>query len=541
MKLDVEYTALWRYDETTGEFHHQTRSVASEMEPDTVQLPTEFSEQVWQAFISNETAVKTTPRTPEDEREIEEEHTSRTSLLQNYILVPLGRHGVICAGTTHAEALNERTIDLANTLATTLETAWNRAVGEEQLARQNEELARLDRLNGLIREIDKALVEADSRAAIDRAVCDRLAASDQYEFAWIGKQDPVTETISPREWAGVDDRYVNELEIRTDGTAAGRNPIATAAATGTLQVVSDIATETRFEPLRERTLERGARSCISVPLIYKQSLYGVLTVYADHPRPDERDHVVLAELGQMIAHAITAVETRETRHTNQVVELTLQCREPNTPLCHLTQHAECAIEFEGLVHHADGEPDVFFTVSDIRPEEIITAGEQITAITELHCLSDQTNEALFRARVSKPTLPSRVVEQDGIVRTLTIEDGAVTATVDISHTATVRKFIEQLRHDGPSIELLSRRTQERTLKTHGTFQTICEERLTAKQLATLQTAYFSGFFQSPRTNTGREVAASLNVSQPTFTTHLRAAERRVCELLFAPKETTAIL
>lgn len=532
--LNVDYTALWRYDETTGEFFQHSCHAAPETDPDRIRFPDEVSERIWQAFINNEIAVENGLQISEDESE--DERALGIAPLKEYLLVPIGRHGVICVGSTQMGTFGEQTIDLAKTLAASLETAWDRATGEQQLARQNEELARLDRLNGLIREIDEALVEADSRAAIDRAVCDRLAASDQYEFVWIGERDPVTETITPREWAGVDSSYVDELTIPTDETAPSRNPIAAAADTHDTQVVSDIATETRFAPLREVTLEQGARSCISVPLVYDESLYGVLSIYAGHPRPDERDHTVLTELGQTIAHAINAVETRETRHTNRVVELTLHCQGQTTPLCHLARKAGCTITFEGLVSRSNGGPDVFFTTSDVSSEDLSTASKQVTAITELHCLSEQANETLFRARVSEPTLASLIVEQDAVVQTLTIKDGAVTAIVDVSHTANVRAFIERLQDDAPGLELLSRQTRTRPLKTQSTFQSICKERLTAKQLAALKTAYFSGFFESPRMSTGQEIAASLNVSQPTFTAHLRAAEREVCTLLFVAQD-----
>ncbi|MFC7231167.1 helix-turn-helix domain-containing protein [Saliphagus sp. GCM10025308] len=49
---------------------------------------------------------------------------------------------------------------------------------------------------------------------------------------------------------------------------------------------------------------------------------------------------------------------------------------------------------------------------------------------------------------------------------------------------------------------------------------------------TLRLAYYSGYFESPREHTGGEVADLLDVSQPTFTRHLRIAERKVYELLF---------
>jgi predicted DNA binding protein len=55
--------------------------------------------------------------------------------------------------------------------------------------------------------------------------------------------------------------------------------------------------------------------------------------------------------------------------------------------------------------------------------------------------------------------------------------------------------------------------------------------LTDRQEEVLRTAYLSGFFETPRDRTGGEVAESLDVSQPTFNNHLRAAQRKLFTLL----------
>lgn len=47
-----------------------------------------------------------------------------------------------------------------------------------------------------------------------------------------------------------------------------------------------------------------------------------------------------------------------------------------------------------------------------------------------------------------------------------------------------------------------------------------------------QTTAHSGYFEWPRDRTGEEVAASLGITQPTFNGHLRAAERKLCAMLF---------
>jgi PAS domain S-box-containing protein len=60
---------------------------------------------------------------------------------------------------------------------------------ERKLARQREHLAALNDLNGVVREINEALVEQSTREEIEELVVDRLAESDSYSGAWIGDVD----------------------------------------------------------------------------------------------------------------------------------------------------------------------------------------------------------------------------------------------------------------------------------------------------------------------------------------------------------------
>jgi len=55
--------------------------------------------------------------------------------------------------------------------------------------------------------------------------------------------------------------------------------------------------------------------------------------------------------------------------------------------------------------------------------------------------------------------------------------------------------------------------------------------LTERQRVALRTAYFAGYFESPRDSTAQEVAAALDVTSPTFHHHIRAAHRKLLGVL----------
>jgi predicted DNA binding protein len=54
-----------------------------------------------------------------------------------------------------------------------------------------------------------------------------------------------------------------------------------------------------------------------------------------------------------------------------------------------------------------------------------------------------------------------------------------------------------------------------------------EDALTERQATALRSAYYSGYYDEPRTTSGDELAAAMEVSRPTFHQHLRAAERKL--------------
>lgn len=66
-----------------------------------------------------------------------------------------------------------------------------------------------------------------------------------------------------------------------------------------------------------------------------------------------------------------------------------------------------------------------------------------------------------------------------------------------------------------------------------------EEDLTDRQFEVLQTAYFSGYFASPRRATGSDIAEVLDVSQPTVTEHIRSAQSKILSLVLADQSTEA--
>jgi len=66
------------------------------------------------------------------------------------------------------------------------------------------------------------------------------------------------------------------------------------------------------------------------------------------------------------------------------------------------------------------------------------------------------------------------------------------------------------------------------------------EEITDRQLEVLQTAYYSGYFESPRENTGEAIAETLEISPPAFYQHIRAVQRTLFTALFEETNSPAL-
>jgi PAS domain S-box-containing protein len=189
---------------------------------------------------------------------------------------------------------------------------------EERLRDQRDELDELNQINAVIRDIDQALVGATTRDEIEQAVCDRLADSDTYTAAWIGEYTEDYEEITPRTWAGIRDEYLEAIR-EADAEAAQEMETgigATAVRTRAVQTVQTLGDDLDGEPWRGASLTEGYESAVTVPLVYNEVEYGVLTVYADHESAfDQRKLAVMRELGETISHAIAAIRRKERERT----------------------------------------------------------------------------------------------------------------------------------------------------------------------------------------------------------------------------------
>lgn len=478
---------------------------------------------VWNTFLSGEMV------SYDDVRE-SEHVASQNTAIRSGLYIPLGDHGVLTVISPEVGVFDDQTVELVDLFAATAETSLDRVVREREIKDHQWELqqqaSRLEQLNEIteqLRRVERVLVFETSRADIEQAVCEQLTASDRFSFAWIGEQ--TDDGVEPRTWAG------NELGY-LDSANGPDEPAAKTATTREPTVVENVADGLRSEPWRSEALSRGYQSVISVPLVYDELVYGVLSVYAT--RADGFDpmfQTVFAELGDTIAHAIDAAEAKQGLLTDDVVELDLRIPHAADPLARLARETGGVTCFEGLVPSQDGER-VFFSVTDASVESVVSAAESSVVVSSVRVVSDGEDGSLFEMTVDGPLLATILTEHGTVPREIETVDDQTRVVVELSRAVDVRSFVEALRVRFPDTELAARRDRERSLKTRETFRDDLDAVMTDRQREVLQTAYLSGYFDTPRQSTGEEVAAVLGITQPTFANHLRSGERKLFDLLY---------
>ncbi len=449
------------------------------------------------------------------------------------VVVPVGEHGVLVVLTA---SVSDNLQQLVETLAATTAAAFNRIDSEAELRQRdellqarNERLQRQIQINGIIRSIDQSLIDATNRADVESTVCERLVEDDNIAFAWVGALDASEERLEPRAWAGDCERYLDALDLSGGST----EPSWRTAMSEETTVVANIGHRLQAESWPADALAENLQSVVSVPLVFDEYTYGVLSVYADNPDAfGDLEHSVFTELGENIAHSMNTIETRQALYSETVLEVELSVDSEETFLGRIAIEAGCEVNFEGLGAIDEDGARIFFRTTGVESAAVEAILDELHAVTAYNIVTDSDEECIFEATVNGTLLVAKLVRHGGRPRSLSADANGVSVTADLPQTTDVRGFVEMLEGRYPSVELSTLRDVERTKTTGMEQSSAVLEGLTDRQREVLRTAYLAGYFEEPRETSAKEVAEMLSVSQPTVSHHLRKGEKRLFEQLF---------
>lgn len=379
------------------------------------------------------------------------------------------------------------------------------------LERQREEIARRERVHGAFREVSYGLVSGTTREEIERTACDDLTERAPFRAAWIGEVRDASGEVTVHERA-------DEAVVDEDGPGV-------AAAKAAAEKGSPVIT----------TGERGAPDAAAAPVEYGQTRYGVLVVRSEGGAAlTAVERSSLAELGEIIGHAISATKSRQALATDSAVELEFEVSGEGCFLAAASERFDCAIELEGTVS-VDGSLRGVYSVRDGDPEAMLSVARERDVVSDGELLWDSDDGGQFELRFDDGAVDDIVADHGGVVRESVAEDGTARYRAEFPPMTDVRAVVEAVKSSVQETDLTARQDVARPIRSSETVRDRLDQTLTERQETALKTAYLRGYYDSPRRRTGEEIAASLGVSGPTFHEHLRLGQRKLIDTYLNPE------
>ncbi|HZW21374.1 EAL domain-containing protein [Noviherbaspirillum sp.] len=161
------------------------------------------------------------------------------------------------------------------------------------------ELEKTTRALQMLKRCNEALMRAEDQAELLHRICVLAVESDGYQLAWVGLvRDDERKTIRPVAHAGKlrDPRRAGSAEISwSPDSEFGRGPIGRAVRERKPVLVEDIRQDPSMAPWQEWADSEGFRSIIALPLMIRDTTFGVLVLYDCSARSFSQDEIRLMQ------------------------------------------------------------------------------------------------------------------------------------------------------------------------------------------------------------------------------------------------------
>lgn len=389
---------------------------------------------------------------------------------------------------------------------------------ERELDEEREQLARATRINDVVRGIDQVLVRSADKRAVAQSVCRELAAADFVEMAWFGVR--TDDGLDAVDWAGGDEGFVEQVLAHAND--ADRAPARVALDTQEPVHVTSVLDDDRCAGIRRPALNRGYRSLLSVPIVHRGTDHGVLELYATDPRSfSVHDLAVFDELGDTIGYACSAIDQRDAVVTDAVVEVEVSLSAVDDSLYRAAAGVDAPVTVTDVVSKPDRYLAYLETDAEAALRDALDEQRPVDDVTEL-------SDARVEARLSEFPLVDPLREYAGEFVRFEVDSSGASLVARLPGRVDVRSFVDDLESLADDVELA--RKEAVTADAESVAALDLERHLTDRQREVLAVAYNHGFFTWPRGSTGKEVAASLDISAPTFHQHIRKSINSIVEL-----------
>ena len=238
---------------------------------------------------------------------------------------------------------------------------------------------------------------------------------------------------------------------------------------------------------------------------------------------DEVEYVVVS------FEDLTALKRREERLTSdQVRLLEFRTDQSAVPPTLRAEDGDTRIEVDSVVPLPDGTTVQYMGTADLPASDFVDAVEEVPHYREARLLSTANEYTRIEAHAKSATVSAVFPSLGGRARAVIITPDEVRFLGELPGDVDPRLAADGIREFHPEAELVA---EELVYSPHLLYDIVVDA-LTDRQFAALDVAYFGGYFDTPRTSTGDELADRFGVTRQTFNHHLRKAQRTVFKHLF---------
>ncbi len=175
----------------------------------------------------------------------------------------------------------------------------------------------------------------------------------------------------------------------------------------------------------------------------------------------------------------------------------------------------------------------YFTLSGISTKEIPEIDADNDPI-DATVVTERENGGLVEIVVGDSCPAVTLTEFGAIPNSVTSSEGTLQITASVLPEDDTTELIDAFLTDYPTAELVAKRTKtsDRPVFSGVDIRETISSALTERQEEVLRCALEGGYYDQPRSTTAAELASELGISQPTFSQHLRSAERKALSVIY---------
>ena len=179
---------------------------------------------------------------------------------------------------------------------------------------REQKIARLNRIDAILRRINEAEVHIQSRMKLMQEVCTIMVKEGGFSMAWIGFEDPDTHRIYRVTASGIVDDFFVRVRLSSDDIANGQGPTVTAIRKGKYCIYNDIQAYPSLEMWEEEAIRKGYKSAAAFPLYAGKAVQGAITLYSSEKNFFTDSEIrLLSGVSEDISFVLKTMEMEDTQ------------------------------------------------------------------------------------------------------------------------------------------------------------------------------------------------------------------------------------